>query len=422
MSQSGIYSSGGSGGSGIQNIFTDSGTGASGSNITLKTDYAGPSSNGTAQFSSSGSAIVLSFNDGTNNLTLGATIRNGSPGGSDNTAIGTAAMGDNGFTGNNNTAIGASAFESISTASDSVGIGYSAGNLQTSGNRNVLIGSEAGGEFGPITGSYNIEIGYQAGHSYQSSESSNVLLNASSTSVTAESNVLRIGNGTGTGNQQLAAAYISGINGVNVGSVASVVAINGDHLGSTVLTAGSGITITPAANTITIAATGGGSGSFVLIQTQTATSQTSLTFTTGITNTYNKYKILFDNVVTATTTNLVLAQISTNGGSSYISTNYFTAGNTSVAGLVVVSMESNGGDAGFTYGDTDLYNLTSGSNYVTASTVASVFYDTTSPGATTPPLAVSAYTVVSTTVNALQIVTDDSTAFSGTFSLYGITM
>lgn len=248
---------------GIQTIAGDQGAGATGTTVTIKTGYmSGPLSNGTAQFIANGSTSSFQFNDGFNNVCLGpnAAAGGGGPGGSNNTGLGASAMGSSGgLSGDGNTGIGFSALERVTSGANNTGVGFEAGFLQTTGQYNCFMGYTAGGSIGPTTGSYNIEIGYQAGHSYQTSESSNISLNASSTTTTGESNVLRIGNGTGTGNQQLAKAFISGISGVNVGSVASVVSISGDQLGSTTLTAGSNIAITAGSNTITIASTGGGS-------------------------------------------------------------------------------------------------------------------------------------------------------------------
>lgn len=167
---------------------------------------------------------------------------------------------------------------------------------------------------------------------------------------------------------------------------------------------------------------GGSSGALILIQTQTASGATSLTFTSGISSTYNNYEIFFDNVATTNTPNFVVAQLSTDGGATYINTNYLNNNIGASVGLALFSTQSNSGDPGFTYGNTGLYNLTSGSNYVTAAAFSGAFYDTFVGNVIIPPATSSAYTVTSTTVNALQIVTDDGTAFSGTFSLYGIVM
>jgi hypothetical protein len=66
--------------------------------------------------------------------------------------------------------------------------------------------------------------------------------------------VLRIGKATGTGNGEQNKAIIHGIDGINVGSVAKVVTMASDQLGTATITAGTGISVTPGANTITLAA------------------------------------------------------------------------------------------------------------------------------------------------------------------------
>jgi hypothetical protein len=70
-----------------------------------------------------------------------------------------------------------------------------------------------------------------------------------------DNHVMRLGT-TGSGIGQVNTTYIAGIDGVNVGSVATVVTEAGDKLGTAVITAGTGISVTPGANTITIASTG----------------------------------------------------------------------------------------------------------------------------------------------------------------------
>jgi hypothetical protein len=73
----------------------------------------------------------------------------------------------------------------------------------------------------------------------------------------AESNTLRIGSATGAGNKELNRAFICGIDGVNVGSVAKVLTMASNQLGTATITAGTGILVTPTANTITISTTNG---------------------------------------------------------------------------------------------------------------------------------------------------------------------
>lgn len=98
-----------------------------------------------------------------------------------------------------------------------------------------------------LSGSNNSALGYNSGSAFVGAESNNIVIG--SVGVAADSGVTRIGtNGTHT------SCYVAGIDGVDVGSVATIVTEASDQLGTAVLTAGANITITPGANTITIAA------------------------------------------------------------------------------------------------------------------------------------------------------------------------
>ena len=79
----------------------------------------------------------------------------------------------------------------------------------STGNGNTVAGYFANGT--NATGNYNSCFGWQSGIGYVGGESSNILI--SNPGIPLENNVLRIGNGTGTGAQQLVSAYISGITG-----------------------------------------------------------------------------------------------------------------------------------------------------------------------------------------------------------------
>lgn len=80
------------------------------------------------------------------------------------------------------------------------------------------------------SGSDNTLVGFDAGSAYANAESSNILLGSLMPGVFNESNVLRIGNGTGTGSGNLSKAYISGIKNNSLAGSYVVVDSN-DQLG-----------------------------------------------------------------------------------------------------------------------------------------------------------------------------------------------
>lgn len=177
----------------------------------------------------------------------------------DNVAVGSDSLNACTSSGGN-VALGGSALASL-TAGDgvnsgnNVAVGWVAGNLLT-GSGNVIIGSNA---LQDPTGaaSYNIVIGFGTGNALATNESSNILIG--NAGVVAESHVMRLGTTGSTANTlQVNKCYIAGIDGVNVGSVAKVLTMASDQVGTATVTAGAGITVTPGANTITIAASGMG--------------------------------------------------------------------------------------------------------------------------------------------------------------------
>jgi len=195
-------------------------------------------------------------NFGTRNLFIGdafGNTRTNAGGFVDNTSLGFEAL--LGASGGRNTGIGSLALQNVTVNSDCTAVGYNACN-SGDGTGNTCIGSGAGSGLAP-TDAYNVILGFGIPSP-------------------GESNVMRLGATSGPGT--IAETFIAGIDGVDVGSVATVVTEAGNQLGTAVITAGSGITVTPGSNTITIAATGGGGSITITGDTGGGLSGSSFTF------------------------------------------------------------------------------------------------------------------------------------------------
>ena len=196
-------------------------------------------------------------NFGTNNIFIGNTSGNGTltvGNATNNVGVGLDTL-KSLTTGVSNTAIGSNAGSANNSGNENVFVGRSAGIACNGGGQNIFIGKGCATSF--TSGSSCVIIGNDTASAYGAGCSSNIVIGASIAGVAGEDNKIRLGqSGSGTGQQN--ACYIGGIAGVNVGSVASVVTNSGDQLGTATITAGTGVTITPGANTITINAAGGG--------------------------------------------------------------------------------------------------------------------------------------------------------------------
>lgn len=236
----------------IQTINGDTGS-ITGNNVTIYTNNAAVNSGSTIKFTNSGTISTLNVTDASDNTIFGKGAGNLTLSNGNNTGFGKFSL--NGLTtGSSNTAFGSLSLVGCTTSPDNTAIGAgSIFSLTTGSGFNSALGNTSLNQL--ATGSYNVAIGSFAGINYTGAESSNILI--SNRGTLGESNVIRIGT-TGSGNQQQNKCYVAGIDGVNVGSVATVVTESGGQLGTAVITAGSNITVTPGANTITIAASGGG--------------------------------------------------------------------------------------------------------------------------------------------------------------------
>lgn len=198
-------------------------------NIGLGNGSFGALLTGSTNVSIGGLGLAL-CESGSQNIAIGNQALAQTVSDSQNIAIGDAVMfqleGSSTATGN----IGIGSQCLLNTAADSRNITMGIAGLHdlNGGSDNLAFGNSAASSL--TTGSFNIMLGTAVGSAYTTSESSNILLNTAG--VIADSNTLRIGLATGSGNAQLNKAFICGING-NTVSNTKMVTINSstDQLG-----------------------------------------------------------------------------------------------------------------------------------------------------------------------------------------------
>ena len=127
-----------------------------------------------------------------------------------------------------------------SSNKNNTGCGVNTFSLITTGSNNIAIGNSAGVSL--TTGSSNTLLGTAAGFNYASSESSNICIGVGATGTATESNVLRIGGGTGSGTGQINKAFVSGVRGITT-SISNAIPVLIDSAGQ-LGTAGGGSVIT----------------------------------------------------------------------------------------------------------------------------------------------------------------------------------
>lgn len=88
------------------------------------------------------------------------------------------------------------------------------------------------------------------------------------------------------------------------------------------LTAGTNVTITNGANSITINSTAGGSGSFQWIATKTASSSSSLDFNSNFSSSYVAYRLVLVNLLPASASANLRLRLGTGAGPTWISSGY----------------------------------------------------------------------------------------------------
>lgn len=172
--------------------------------------------------------------------------------------------------------IGTQALTAKTSGNYDIALGYQSMIAATSSSQNCSYGAASLGAL--LTGTNNVALGFSAGQNYTSSESNNILIGSQVLGTVGESNTTRIGSSSQS------SCFISGIQGVSAGSLASVVSVNSSgQLGQTTITAGSGVTVTPSASAINIS-TGVRAG-FQAYLSSTAS---------GVTGDGTDYTIIFD--------------------------------------------------------------------------------------------------------------------------------
>lgn len=213
---------------------------------------------------------ILTTLSGSGNVGIGFNAAADITSGNNNIGVGTGAVGGV-TTGSSNIGIGIDAAVSVTTGSANIAIGNLAlESIATSSSNNVAVGSAAGGNIAGIA-SQNTLIGYHSGSAYTTTESYNIIVGSTAGTI-GESNIMRLGNDSGTGHATTA-AYIYGspnfpsistagvVQSNSSGAFSSTNGTNGQVLvggGSApawanITSGNSSVTITNGANTIDLA-------------------------------------------------------------------------------------------------------------------------------------------------------------------------
>lgn len=214
-----------------------------------------------------------------------------------------------------------------------------------------------------------------------------------------------------------------GTNATTMTNADGVVYFDGTILNTTTVgVAGQVLTSNGPAVAPTFQAASGGGG-WALIQTNNLVASSGVTFTTGITNAYNVFVITIASMTTSGSASYLL-QLSSNGGSSYISSGYnstwnrwqYNSGSPSSNGTSTNAFTLTESNTGYVGGATlYLYNFTNGSfptfqgNSVWANTTTGVFSD-------------QSWGIyhTATVMNAFQIIPSTGDTLTAEISLYGI--
>lgn len=282
--------------------------------------------------SAGGGTPIITINGNTGSLSgSSVTIRTGAN-------DGTAAFANGGSTSNltfdnftsGNIALGNFALNSVTSGEFNAGYGATTLQKLTTGFSNFAGG--IGALKNLTTGSDNVVIGESSGSNYTSSESNNIIIGQGITGTTGDQGVTTIGN------LETTSCFILGIDTVNVGSTATVVTEFGNQLGTAIITAGTGVTITPSANAITISASAALITAPPSSNTATTAFGTTLTSGTPVQNTLG-YDILLNisiSITAATTATITMGVGPTTGPTTNTAIPSFSAAAATVYALSAV--------------------------------------------------------------------------------------
>ena len=162
----------------------------------------------------------------------------------------------------------------------------------------------------------------------------------------------------------------------------------------------------------------------VYLGTQTASAAASVSFTTGISSNFVNYLVKIRDITTSIPNNGILLTFSTNGGSSYLATNYkaniamngTALDNDSSTTSIFVDVDETGTSTNQGNADVVMYNL-SNSQVKTVYTFGGAFQNFSSIVATRNGVGVQTGT---TAVNAIKFAGNGGANMTAKFYLYGI--
>lgn len=188
----------------------DSGGALTGASFTIRANTAGLNSGSSVSISGSGTTLTLNVTDANQNTLVGITSGNAT------------------LTSTNCTSIGERSMKALTSGAFNNAIGSQALTAATTAQKNFAAGYLSLGAL--VSGAENVCIGHSSGINYTGAESSNICIGGEVAGTLGESNVMRLGSGTGTGNGQLNKAFISGVTGIVVTGSAAIIS-TGDQLG-----------------------------------------------------------------------------------------------------------------------------------------------------------------------------------------------